>query len=377
MSSRVLHVFAVLAALSVAVPAWSAQSSAGQVETLKIASKAPNFNLPGVDGKRHKLSDFNKADILVIVFTCNHCPTAQAYEDRIKQLAADYWNKGVALVAISPNDPQAVRLDELGYSDLNDSLEEMKIRAKDKKFNFPYLYDGDKQEVSLAYGPVSTPHVFIFDKQRVLRYVGRIDDSERIDRIKSHDARNAIEALLAGTPVLVETTRTFGCSIKWSDKRDSVKQALKAWAKEEVAVEPVNVAGVKELVKNDSNKLRLINVWASWCGPCQIEFGDLVNIYRMYRNRNFEMVTISVDDGKTRGDVLPFLKKQQASCKNYRYTSDDKDQFADALDRQWPGGIPYTILVKPGGEIIYRRLGMINPLELKKAVVEYLGRTYK
>ena len=377
MDSRISHVFAVLIVYSAMVPAWSAELSKGQIETLKIGAKAPNFSLPGVDGKRHKLSDLNKADILVIVFTCNHCPTAQAYEERIKQLAADYRSKGVALVAISPNDPEAVRLDELGYSDLSDSLEEMKVRARDKKFNFPYLYDGDKQEVSRACGPISTPHVFIFDKQRVLRYVGRVDDSEKLDRVKSQDARNAIEAVLAGTSVPVETTRTFGCSIKWPDKRASVKQALKAWAKEEVTVEPIDVNGVKELVKNSSDKLRLINVWASWCGPCQIEFGELVDIYRMYRNRNFEMVTISVDDGKTRGDVLPFLKKQQASCKNYQYTSEDKDAFADAMDKRWPGGIPYTILVKPGGEIIYRNLGIIKPLELKKAIVEYLGRTYK
>jgi thiol-disulfide isomerase/thioredoxin len=211
----------------------------------------------------------------------------------------------------------------------------------------------------------------------VLRYVGRADDSEKIDRVKSHDARNAIEAILAGTPVPVETTRTFGCSIKWSDKRESVKQAIKNWAKEEVSVEPVDVNSVKELVKNNSDKLRLINVWASWCPPCQIEFPELVNINRMYRNRDFEMVTISVDEPKTRNNVLPFLKKQQASCKNYRYTSEDKDLFADALDRHWPGGIPYTIIVKPGGEIIYRQLGEIYPLEVKKTIVEYLGRTYK
>ena len=357
--------------------ALSAPASPQKIETLKIGAKAPNFNLIGVDGKKHKLSDFNKSDILVIVFTCNHCPTAQAYEERIKQLAADYKSKGVALVAVSPNDPQAVRLDELGYSDLSDSLEEMKIRAKDKKFNFPFLYDGDKQNVSQSYGPVSTPHVFIFDKQRILRYVGRVDDSEKLDRVKSHDTRNAIEALLAGKEVSVQTTPTFGCSIKWSDKRGSVKKAFEAWAKEAVTIEPVDPNGVKEIVKNSSDKLRLINVWASWCAPCAIEFEDLVNINRMYRNRNFEMITINVDDSKTRGDVLPFLKKQQASCKNYQSTSEDKDLFADALDRSWRGGIPYTILVKPGGEIIYRHVTPIEPLEVKKAIVEYLGRTYK
>jgi len=345
--------------------------------TLEIGARAPDFNLPGVDGKNYKLASFAKADILVVIFTCNHCPTAQAYEERMKKLAAEYKNKGVAVVAISPNDPKAVRLDELGYSDINDSLEEMKIRAKDKKFNFPYLYDGDKQKVSHAYGPVATPHVFIFDKERKLRYVGRIDDSERPKRVKSRDTRNAIEALLAGKEVPVKKTRTFGCSIKWSDKRDSVKRAFESWAKEPVSVEMIDADGIRKLVKNDSGKLRLFNVWATWCGACVIEFDELVSINRMYRGRDFEMITISGDSTDRKDSVLSFLKKKQASCKNYLFDSEDKYELMGAVDRISPGGIPYTILVKPGGEVIYRRLGLIYPLELKQVIVGYLGRTYK
>jgi len=137
--------------------------------------------------------------ILVIVFTCNHYRTAQAYEDRIKKLTSDYKNKGVAVVAISPNDPEAVRLGELGYSDMGDTFEEMKIRVKDKGYNFPYLYDGKTQAVTMAYGAVATPHLFIFDNQRKLRYVGRFDDSEKAkQQVKSNDAINAVEAILAG-----------------------------------------------------------------------------------------------------------------------------------------------------------------------------------
>ena len=113
------------------------------VPTLAIGAPAPDFDLPGVDGRRYSLKDFASAPVLAVVFTCNHCPTAQAYEDRIQKLHDDYAGKGVALVAISPNDPKAVRLDELGYSDLSDSLEEMKVRADDKGFTFPYLYDGE------------------------------------------------------------------------------------------------------------------------------------------------------------------------------------------------------------------------------------------
>ena len=349
----------------------------GQYKTLEIGQRAPDFDLPGVDGRNYKLADFAKADILMIIFTCNHCPIAQAYEERIKKLAADYKNKGVALVAISANDPKAVRLDELGYSDMSDSFEEMKTRAKDMKFNFPYLYDGDNQKVSLAYGPTRTPHVFIFDRQRILRYVGRFDNSEKARLVKSEDARNAVEALLNGKKVAVEETRTIGCSVKWASKRSSVTHSFEQWAKEKVTVEMADEKSIKELVKNDSGKLRLVNVWASWSGPSVKQLQEFVTMNRMYRKRDFELITISADSPKRKNRVLSSLKKQQVSCKNYLFDSEDEYQLMAAVDKDLLGGIPYTILIQPGGKVIYRRVGIIEPLELKKAIVGYVGRHYK
>ncbi|MBN2412676.1 redoxin domain-containing protein [candidate division KSB1 bacterium] len=348
------------------------------VKKLEIGSPAPNFNLPGVDDKNYTLENFKDADILVVIFTCNHCPTAQAYENRIIELVDDYKNKNVALVAISPNDPKAVRLDELGYTDLSDDLESMKIRAREHNFNFPYLYDGENQKVSMMYGPVSTPHVFIFDKGRLLRYTGRIDDSERINRIKTNDTRNALNALLKGLPVPVERTKTFGCSVKWSDKRDSVRKAFEDWAKEDVILEDIDLEGIKKLVKNDTENLLLLNMWATWCGPCVVEFPVLVEMNRMYRNREFKLVTLSVDDPSIKSKVLTFLKDKQASMTNYISTSDDIYKIIEIVDKEWQGSIPHTILIAPGGKIIYRHIGMIDdPLEVKKEIVNYLGRVYK
>ena len=156
--------------------------AAEQPPTLAIGSAMPAFSLPGIDGKTYTDQSFAKADILVIIFTCAHCPTAQAYQERIKKLVVDYKPKNVTLVAVNPNHADAVRLDELAYSDLSDSFDEMKERAKQEKFNFVWLDDGPKQEMSQKYGPVATPHVFIFDKARKLRFEGRIDDSERESR---------------------------------------------------------------------------------------------------------------------------------------------------------------------------------------------------
>jgi len=366
------------ASLSIAVAMFALAAlapGAADPRPLEIGSPAPDFALPGIDGKNYSLKDFADAKVLVIVFTCNHCPTAQAYEQRIIRLHADYKDKSVALVAVNPNDPLAVRLDELGYTDLGDSLEDMKIRAKDRGFEFPYLYDGQTQKMSRAYGVQATPHVFIFDQARRLQYVGRIDDSE-VKTVKSHDARNAIEALLAGRPVPVQKTRVFGCSTKWSDKREDAKRSIEKWNAEPVALRDIDAAGAAKLAQNDSKKLRLINVWATWCGPCVVELPELVTMNRMYRGRSFEMITISMDTPDRKKRALEMLTKLHVSSANWIYSGEDKDKLADALDKQWSGALPMTLLVAPGGKVIYRKAGQIDPLEVRRAIVECLGRTY-
>ena len=350
-------------------------ASAREVKTLELGAPAPDFELPGVDGKRYRLHDFDKAKVLVVIFTCNHCPTAQAYEGRIKQMYADYKNKGVALVAINPNSPDAIRLDELGYTDLSDSFEEMKIRAKDHGFEFPYLYDGQTQKVSEAYGVLATPHVFIFDQDRKLRYQGGIDDSD-VHAVHHHYATDAINALLANKPVRVATSRVFGCSTKWIDKSDSARQSIEKWEREQVNLTMIDANGVKELAKNNTKNLRLINVWATWCGPCVAELPELVNLNRMYRGRDFQFITISADDADKKEQVLKFLKEKHVAAANYLFNSDDKDVLADALDKQWQGPLPHTVLIAPGGKVIYRHTGALDMLELKQAIVCYLGRTY-
>jgi peroxiredoxin len=182
-------------------------------KTLDIGAPAPDFNLKATDGKMYSLKSFASAEILVILFTCNHCPTAQAYEDRVIKFVNDYKSKNVRLIAISPNSDKAVQWNELGYTDLSDSYEEMKERAQRKKYNFTYLYDGATQATSLKYGPVATPHVFVFDKSRKLQYQGRIDDDEHIGREKIHDLRTAVDEMLMKKPVTTPTTKTFGCSV--------------------------------------------------------------------------------------------------------------------------------------------------------------------
>ena len=354
----------------VAVPPLRA---AGNHPLLPLGSALPDFKLPGVDGRDYTPADFAQAEIVVIVFTCNHCPTAQAYEQRIKGLATDYRSKGVALLAINANHAEAVRLDEMAYTDLGDTFAEMKVRAAHRGFNYPYVDDGPTQAVVEKFGAVATPHIFIFDRTRQLRFQGRIDDSERADLATHHDTRDAIEALLAGRDPVVTQTKVFGCSLKWAEKSgDNVRWREKA-AQEPVSLAKVDAAALRELRANaGSGRVRLINAWATWCGPCVSEFDELVEHNLRFRQRDFEMVTLAAEFPDQEAKVLKFLQQHHASSRNLMYGVTDKYAMIEALDPEWNGALPYTLLVAPDGKVLYRESGSIDFLALRRAIVPAL-----
>jgi thiol-disulfide isomerase/thioredoxin len=340
--------------------------------TLALGSPAPGFALPGIDGKTHRLADYASAPVLAVVFTCNHCPTAQLYEARLIQLVNDYKPKGVAFVAISPNAPEAVRLDEMGYTDVGDTLEDMKVRAAYRKFNFPYLYDGDTQQVSMAYGPKATPHVFIFDSERKLRFEGRIDNNQRESLVKIRDTRNALDDLLAGRPVAVPHTGVFGCSTKWKSKSSGRVAEMKRIESEPVTVEPADAAALRALRKNPTGKLLLVNFWATWCGPCLTEFPDLQTTYRMYRRRDFDFVTVAANVPDEREGVLKVLQKYHATSRNLQFASDDIEAMQKAFDAKWDSGVPFTMLIAPDGRVLFQRQGEVDILELRRLILAHL-----
>ena len=360
---------------------------------LKIGDAAPDFSLMGTDGKTYALADFKQSPLLMVIFTSNHCPYCHAMEGRLAKLLAETKGRGLAVVAINPNHPDAIRIDELGYSRYNDSGEEMKLYAKERGFTFPYLYDGEKQLAAKAYGCLATPHVFLFDRQRKLCYKGRFDDSRFPDAasVSSPDARNAIEALLAGKPVPVEVTRPQGCSTKWASKVEEVAEADEQWKTTPVSLEKIDGSGVASLARNDTKKLRLVNVWATWCGPCVKEFPGLVSLSRRLGNRDFELITISVDDPKDEAKVRQFLEKQHVAIpnrvkrslktegrqtNNYLFTGANTEVLLKTLDSQAPGPVPYTVVIAPGGKIVFRHAGEVDPVELRAKLLDELGPYY-
>ena len=341
--------------------------------SLAIGSAAPDFCLPGVDGQTHCLKEYAASKVLVIAFICNHCPTSQLYETRIKQIAEDYKEKGVAVVAIEPNNPDAVMLNEMGYTDVGDSIEDMKTRAEYRHFNFPYLYDGETQKISTAYGPTATPHIFIFDSDRKLRYEGRVDNNMREPLVTRRDVREALDTLLAGKPVAVEKTPSVGCSTKWLYKEAGRREEMEAIAKKPVVLNPVSVADLKELRKNSTGKLLLVDFWATWCGPCRAELPQFETMYRMYGRRAFDLVTVSINYPDEQAGVLKVLTEEHATSTNRILSSTDIYPQLAAFDPDWSAAVPYTLLIRPDGEVVYKRQGTVDPLQLKRLIIANLA----
>jgi peroxiredoxin len=392
-----LSLLPVVSAQETKPPTAAATKPAGTPEglhDLKIGDAAPDFSLPGIDGKTHTLADYKEAKILMVAFISNHCPDSHAAEGRMKKLIEDMKGKGFAFIAINPNNPDGLSIDELGYSKYNDGFDDMKRYAADSGFTFPYLYDGDTQAVSKAFGCLATPHIFVFDAERKLRYKGQFDDSRFEDAatVKTTDARNAVEALLAGKEVPLEITKPHGCSTKWLGKKELVSEKMEKWDQTPVDVELIDTNGVAVLRKNGTKKVRLFNVWATWCGPCVAEFPELVKSARKFGMRDFEMITISNDDPENVAKVKGFLEKRgaglspklKASVKaegrntnSYVYSGASVNELMKVLDPEWPGAIPHSVLVGTNGEIIWRHNGPVDGEELRAKILEHLGAFYK
>ncbi|MCX8239353.1 MAG: redoxin domain-containing protein [Akkermansiaceae bacterium] len=353
---------------------------------LTEGAKAPEFKLPGVDGRNYSLKDFSGGKALAVIFTTNHCPDAIASHGRMVALVDHFEGESVKFVAINSNSPEGLHPPELGWTVYDDSFEDMRLIAKDSKFNLPYLYDGKTQEVAKAFGAVATPHVFIFDGGLKLRYNGRMDNGKRrLGPVEKNEAREAIEAILAGQKVDPVKTRPVGCSTKWMEKSAMVAGQDRKWKAQPVTVEIADAATLGRLAANKGrNGMRLLNLWSTSCGPCVAEFPELAKIYRQYSWQEFEFIPISLDPATDIDKVTKFLKQNECglsprtkplldeekrTTNNYLFDGDTED-LAKAIDPEWNGALPYTILVGKEGKILFRHSGVIVPMELKKKIVE-------
>ncbi len=357
---------------------------------LAIGSDLPSFSLPGIDGKTHTEADYADAKILCVIFTCNHCPDSVAAAARTEEIHQDYKDKGVAIIAVNANNPKSLRPDELGYSPYNDSFEEMTPFAESYGWTFPYLYDGETQKFATACGAQSTPHVFIFDGERKLRYTGRMDDSGRSSApVEKSYVRDAFDALLAGTEIEETVTRSFGCSTKWLFKGDSVAEDQKEWEEKPVTLDDLNETVAKQLRANKSGNVRVINFWSTTCGPCVAEFPDLVETYRRFQNRTVDFISISMDPVEDKAKALKFLESRHAALSertrksmesegrtsnNYIWVGENADDLAEAIYPKWTGALPLTVIVSPEGNILWSHGGELDVVELRTEILNGLDK---
>ncbi len=357
-------------------------------KVMAIGGGAPAFSLPATDGKSYSLESFAESKVLCVIFTSNHCPDSVAAASRMEPLYQAYKEKGVAVVAVSSNHPGSLTPDELGYSPFGDSFEEMLPFSKDYGWTFPYLYDGDKQEFASACGAQSTPHVFVFDSERKLRYTGRLDDGRRNSGpVERSQVRDALDAILAGTEVKEPVTGSFGCSTKWLFKKSKVAADQAAWEKLPVVVADLDEAVAKKLRENASGKIRLIHFWSTRCGPCVKEFPDMIDTGRRFQNRPFEFISISLDAADQRSAVATFLESRHAALpgptaaslkeaglatNHFHWVGGNPDVMAKALDGEWSGALPHSILVAPGGEILWRYTGELDMVDLRRQILKVI-----
>jgi peroxiredoxin len=344
----------------------------GAPASLPIGSPAPDFSLPGVDGRTHTLAEFAASPVLAVAFTCNSCPAAQRAEAKLNALVARYRDRGLAVVAINPNAASAARFEDLAHTDVGDSLEDMKTRAAFAHLDYPYLSDGESQAVSKQYRVVATPQIFVFDRDRHLQYQGRIDDDPTDGRTASNDAIEAIDALLAGREVAQQTTPVSGCPPIWREAAAKADAERKAIAAEPVTLQAADAAMLSVLRKNGTGKLLLVNFWATWCGPCVTEFPDLEATYRMYRDRGLEFVAVSSNDPEERPGVIEFLQKQHASHRNLQFGTSDVYALQAAFDPAMPASVPFTLLLAPNGDVLYQELGVSDIPKLRRAILANL-----
>jgi len=340
----------------------------GHAQPLAPGAPLPAFRLTGTDGATHTPADWQSSKVLVVAFLCNHCTESQRYESRLNAITQTFASKGVTVVAIQSSNPKATTEKDLAWSDVGETLEDMKERANFRHFAFPYLYDGDTGTTAQAFGATVAPSVFIFDKDRKLRYSGQIDSDPTNGPATIHTATAAIEALLTDKPVAIATTKATGCKLQLGPPTEAKAPADSA---------PINVALASaemlgKLRHNPTGKLLLVNFYATWCGPCVTEFPDLMATNRMYRDRPFAFTTVSSNVPAEQPEVLAFLKKMNATTNNLLYGSDDTYAMQDAFDPDAGSAVPVTVLLSPHGDVLFHEQGEIDLMQIRRAILANL-----
>ncbi len=325
-----------------------------------IGRPAPDFRLKDLNGKLHELKDY-RGKTTVIGFISARCPVSNAYQDRVRALAEEYNQKGVVFIGINSSSDEA--------------LDEIRSHAAASRFKFTILKD-EGSVIADAYAAERTPTVYVVDAEGVLRYQGRIDNSQNPRMVRRGDLREALNQILAGKPVSVAETKAMGCLIKRSQNKPRPALAkVSQIAADEPEVGLLKPAGYAGLLKQSEGKILIVNFWATWCGPCVAEFPEFVAIDTKYRDRGLRVIGISADEtAEIKTKVVPFLKQQKARYENFVQDVEDPQDMIDVVNKDWSGTLPATFVYGKAGKPIYTRFGIIDREELVAAIEKELKK---
>lgn len=351
------------------------QSQASRATMLAIGQPAPEFELKDLSDRSHALKSY-RGKLTVIAFLSARCPISNAYKDRIKAIAEDYGKQDVAFLAINAS--------------ADESVDEVRTHAEANQFNFTILKD-EGNVVADAYAAERTPKVYVIDGEGVLRYQGRIDNSQNPRLVKRNDLREALDELLAGKPVSIPSTQAMGCIIQRGGRTEDLAQsktprpavskpvatkpAAKTTAKASATpkVTLLKPAAFAQLIKQSQGKVLIVNFWATWCGPCVAEFPELVKLDQAYRDKGVRLVGVTADDvTDLKTKVIPFLREQKAGYENFLQDTDDPQEMVDVVMKDWPGVLPATFVYDKTGKLVWHRFGIIDrdllTAEIEKAL---------
>ena len=332
--------------------------------------KYPSFSLEGTDGKQYHQNQFKDKEFVCIILYSNHCKISQSFEGLIKEISEHLDSENSILLLVSPNNELALLPDELAYSDVGDSLKEMRIRSKDRNFEFPYLYDGVKQTVSNQLSAKSTPHAFLFNKTRNLVYSGRIGDYNDPDNLEKSDLYQTYRSARNHTHINQVITKVHGTAIKTKEDIFIANEVRRRYSEESVKIRPINQQTLKFFLKYNLGKTTLFYLWSAKDKSSRENLLILSEIYKIFRKRGLKLFTINID--KDFKEIKLQLEKAQLSASNFILPGNEISPLVRYIPNNTTRVTPLTILFSKEKQTLFSKIGYIDSLILKRLILNDL-----
>lgn len=333
----------------------------------------PDFKLPGVDGRYYTQKDFESYRLTAVVFLSNHCRVSQLFQTQIIEINKRVRNEGIAIFAVSPNYAPAILPDELAYSDLGDSYEEMKKRALRLNYNFPYLYDGENQAFTKLVGATITPSVYIYNKQKKLIYVGRIGNHDTVENINTSDLFNILKDSEPNSNENIKRKKVFGTSIKTKDDNFLAEQVRKRYADEKIRLVSADSRKLKFYANHLTQKPKLFYVWQMSDENSRENLIKLSSLYKIFRKRGFKLITVAIGEENQREKIVQILNQAQLSTTNFISQGHEIGPLSALLPNTIEKTTPFYRLISSGGTPLLGGHGDVIYDELRMEVLRALN----